>query len=72
MQSILWDSGTKTVAENIIRIMQNVVKMQWVSTLVNDTKKNEMGAVYGMYEGEESEYRVLVGQPEGQRTTWNI
>ena len=65
MQSILWDSGTKTVAENIIRIMQNVVKMQWVSTLVNDTKKNEMGGACGIYEGEESEYRVLVGQPEG-------
>jgi len=31
-----------------------------------------MGGAYGMYEGEESEYRLLVGQPEGQRTTWNI
>ena len=72
MQSILWDSGTKTVAENIIRIMQNVVKMQWVSTLVTDTKKNEMAGACGMYEGEESEYKVLVGQPEGQRNTWNI
>ena len=31
-----------------------------------------MGGAYGMYEGEESEYSVLVEQPEGQRTTWNI
>jgi len=38
------------VAENIIRIMQNVVKMQWMSTLVNETKKNEMGGACGMYE----------------------
>jgi len=46
--------------------------MQWVSTLVNETKKNKMGGACGMYEGQQSEYGVLVGQPEGQRTTRNI
>jgi hypothetical protein len=49
--------------------MQNVVKMQWVSILLNDTKKNEMGGACGMYEGEVSEYSILMGQPEGQRIT---
>jgi hypothetical protein len=48
--------------------MQNVVKVQWVSILINNTKKNEMGKVCGRYEGEEREYRVLVGQPKGQKT----
>jgi hypothetical protein len=49
--------------------MQNVVKMQYVSILVNDIKKNEMGGACGMYEGEESIYRVPMGKPERKRTT---